>query len=91
VESDFGCRVFSVDSKQEFLAWLEALEAQMTSEHVENLSWGVPGPLRVPQGRRSRPLTPFRYIHGTEALNTTRDSRQSTWSSIPMNPNLRQS
>lgn len=39
VESDFGCKVFSVDSKEEFVTWLEALESQMTREHAKDLSW----------------------------------------------------
>ena len=42
VEADFGCKVFSVDSKDDFLAWLEALESQMTPEHAEDLSWAYP-------------------------------------------------
>jgi len=42
VESDFGCRVFSVDSKKDLVAWLEALEGQMTPEHVKDLSWAYP-------------------------------------------------
>jgi hypothetical protein len=42
VEADFGCRVFSVDSKKDFVAWLEALEAQMTPEHAKDLSWAYP-------------------------------------------------
>jgi hypothetical protein len=42
VEADFGCRVFSVDSKEDFVAWLEALESQMTPEHAKDLSWAYP-------------------------------------------------
>jgi hypothetical protein len=42
VEADFGCRVFSKDSEGEFVAWLEALEAQMTPEHADDLSWAYP-------------------------------------------------
>jgi hypothetical protein len=42
VEADFGCKVFSVDSKEDFVAWLEALESQMTPEHPKDLSWAYP-------------------------------------------------
>jgi hypothetical protein len=42
VEADFGCRVFSVDSKADFVAWLEALESRMTPEHAKDLSWAYP-------------------------------------------------
>jgi hypothetical protein len=42
VEADFGCKVFSVDSKDDFVAWLEALESQMTPEHAKDLSWAYP-------------------------------------------------
>ena len=42
VEADFGCKVFSVDSKDDFLAWLEALESRMTPDHAEDLSWAYP-------------------------------------------------
>jgi hypothetical protein len=42
VESDFGCRVFSLDSKADFVAWLEVLVAQMTREHAKDLSWAYP-------------------------------------------------
>ena len=42
VEADFGCRVFSVDSKADFVTWLEALESQMNPEHAEDLSWVYP-------------------------------------------------
>jgi len=42
VEPDFGCQVFSVDSKDDFLAWLETLRSRMTTEHVNDLSWAYP-------------------------------------------------
>ena len=42
VEADFDCRVFSVESKEDFVAWLEALESQMTPEHAKDLSWAYP-------------------------------------------------
>jgi hypothetical protein len=42
VEADFGCRVFSVGSKGDFVAWLEALESQTTPEHAKDLSWAYP-------------------------------------------------
>jgi len=42
LQQDFGCRVFSVDSKGDFLAWLEALESRMTPEHANDLSWAYP-------------------------------------------------
>jgi hypothetical protein len=42
VEQDFGCKVFSVDSKDDFLAWMETLESRMTAEHANDLSWAYP-------------------------------------------------
>jgi hypothetical protein len=42
VEEDFGCKVFSVDSKDDFLAWLETLRSRMTPEHANDLSWVYP-------------------------------------------------
>jgi hypothetical protein len=30
LEADYGCRVFSVDSQDDFLAWLKGREARMT-------------------------------------------------------------
>lgn len=42
VEADFGCKVFSVDSKDDLVVWLEALESRMTAEHAEDLSWAYP-------------------------------------------------
>lgn len=42
VEADFGCKVFSVENKDSFLLWLEALESQMTPAHAEDLSWAYP-------------------------------------------------
>ena len=49
VEADFGCKVFSVDSKDDFVAWLEALGSRMTAEHAEDLSWAYPN--RFPFGK----------------------------------------
>ena len=42
VEQDYGCKVFSVDSKDDFLAWLETLKSRMTAEHANDLSWAYP-------------------------------------------------
>jgi hypothetical protein len=50
VEADYGCKVFSVDNKNDFLIWLEALESRMTAEHAEDLSWAYPARFRVHRG-----------------------------------------
>jgi hypothetical protein len=42
VELDFGCKVFSADTKDDFLAWLETLESRMTAQHANDLSWAYP-------------------------------------------------
>jgi hypothetical protein len=42
VEQDFGCKVFSVDSKDDFLAWLKSLKSRMTTKHAIDLSWAYP-------------------------------------------------
>jgi hypothetical protein len=42
VEQDFGCKVFSVDSRDDFLAWLESLKSRMTTRHANDLSWAYP-------------------------------------------------
>lgn len=42
LEQDFGCKVFSTDSTDDFLAWLETLESQMTPQHADDLSWAYP-------------------------------------------------
>jgi len=42
VEQDFGCKVFSAESKGDFLAWLKTLESSMTPEHADDLSWAYP-------------------------------------------------
>jgi hypothetical protein len=64
VEADYGCKVFSLDSQDDFLAWLEAQESRMTPEHADDLSWrtrndsgaqGLEAPLSAPPRRFSRP------------------------------------
>jgi hypothetical protein len=42
VEEDFGCRVFSVESMDCFLGWLEDLESRMTPQHAKDLRWAYP-------------------------------------------------
>lgn len=42
VEQTFGCKVFSVSKWQEFFLWLETIEASMTAEHADGLTWAYP-------------------------------------------------
>jgi hypothetical protein len=42
VEQDFGCKVFSVESMDDFLGWLEDLKSRMTTEHADDLMWAYP-------------------------------------------------
>ena len=42
VEGDFECKVFSAQSMDEFLAWLEGIKSRMTPEHADDLSWAYP-------------------------------------------------
>jgi hypothetical protein len=42
VEGDFGCKVFSAKSMDDFLAWLERIRSRMTQEHADDLSWAYP-------------------------------------------------
>jgi hypothetical protein len=42
VEGDFGCKVFSAKSMDDFLAWLEGIKSRMTPEHADDLSWAYP-------------------------------------------------
>jgi hypothetical protein len=42
VEGDFGCKVFSAKSMDDFLAWLEGIKCRMTPQHADDLSWAYP-------------------------------------------------
>jgi hypothetical protein len=42
VEQDFGCKVFSVESMDSFLGWLEELRSRMTPVHADDLKWAYP-------------------------------------------------
>jgi hypothetical protein len=42
VKGDFGCKVFSTRSMDDFLAWLEGIKSRMTQEHADDLSWAYP-------------------------------------------------
>ena len=42
IEARYGVKVFSLSNWEEFLAWLDALEADMTEEHIAGLSTAYP-------------------------------------------------
>lgn len=42
LEARFGVKVFSLNNWDEFLAWLDALEAGMSQEHQDGLAAAYP-------------------------------------------------
>ena len=46
---DFGCKVFSAESMDEFIAWLDDVKSCMTPQHAEDLSWAYPRTFGLPE------------------------------------------